>query len=130
MQPVSMRKGSGLSQAPFSNGLSWMIAVSIALGAGKIVAVLALDAQHPLTETAPGLPQVRCLAVAVAASWTGDTLADLLRRLSAVLGRPAAYRKEAGSELHQAIDVLDAQGLASPALEEISHAVATRLKRR
>jgi hypothetical protein len=130
MQPVYMLKGSGLSQAPFSNGLIWMIDVSIALGAGKIVAVLALDAQHHLTETAPGLPQVRCLAVAVAASWTGDTLADLLRRLIAVMGRPAAYLKDAGSDLHKAIDVLDAQGLASPAIDDISHAVANMLKRR
>jgi len=130
MQPVYMLKGSGLSQAPFSNGLIWMIDVTIALGAGKIVAVLALDAQHHLTETAPGLPQVRCLAVAVAASWTGDTLADLLRRLIAVMGRPAAYLKDAGSDLHKAIDVLDAQGLASPAIDDISHAVATMLKRR
>ena len=82
MQSVRMLKGSALSQAPFSNGLIWMIDVSIALGAGKIVAVLALDAQHHhLTEAAPGLPQVQCLAVSVAASWTGDTLADLLRRL-------------------------------------------------
>ncbi len=130
MQSVYMLKGSGLSQAPFSNGLIWMIDVSIALGAGKIVAVLALDAQHHLTETAPGLPQVRCLAVAVAASWTGDTLADLLRRLIAVMGRPAAYLKDAGSDLHKAIDVLDAQGLASPAIDDISHAVANMLKRR
>jgi len=130
MQPVYMLKGSGLSQAPFSNGLIWMIDVTIALGAGKIVAVLALDAQHHLTETAPGLPQVRCLAVAVAASWTGDTLADLLRRLIAVMGRPAAYLKDAGSDLHKAIDVLDAQGLASPAIDDISHAVANMLKRR
>src|SRR5712691_6221635 len=130
VQPVYRLKGSGLSQAPFSNGLIWMIDVTIALGAGKIVAVLALDAQHHLTETAPGLPQVRCLAVAVAASWTGDTLADLLRRLIAVMGRPAAYLKDAGSDLHKAIDVLDAQGLASPAIDDISHAVATMLKRR
>ncbi len=130
MQPVYMLKGSGLSQAPFSNGLIWMIDVTIALGAGKIVAVLALDAQHHLTETAPGLPQGRCLAVAVAASWTGDTLADLLRRLIAVMGRPAAYLKDAGSDLHKAIDVLDAQGLASPAIDDISHAVANMRKRR
>ena len=131
MQSVRMLKGSALSQAPFSNGLIWMIAVSIALGAGKIVAVLALDAQHHhLTEAAPGLPQVRCLAVSVAASWTGDTLADVLRRLIAVMGRPAASLKDAGSDLHQAIDVLDAQGLASPSIDDISHAVATMLKRR
>src|SRR5713101_5144186 len=130
-QSVRMLKGSALSQAPFSNGLIWMIDISIALGSGKIVAVLALDAQHHrLTQAAPSLGQVRCLAVSVAVSWTGDTLADLLKRLIAVMGRPAAYLKDAGSELHKAIDVLDAQGLASPAIDDISHAVANMLKRR
>src|SRR5256884_6841567 len=107
--------------------------ISIALGSGKIVAVLALDAQHQhhrLTQAAPSLGQVRCLAVSVAVSWTGDTLADLLKRLIAVMGRPAAYLKDAGSELHKAIDVLEEQGLASPSIDDISHAVANMLKRR
>jgi hypothetical protein len=131
LQSVRLLKGPVLSQAPFSNGLIWMIDISIALGSGKIVAVLALDAQHHrLTQAAPSLGQVRCLAVSVAVSWTGDTLADLLKRLIAVMGRPAAYLKDAGSELHKAIDVLDAQGLASPAIDDLSHAVANMLKRR
>jgi hypothetical protein len=131
IQSVRMLKGLALSQAPFSNGFIWLIDISIALGSGKIVAVLALDAQHHrLTQAAPSLGQVRCLAVSVAASWTGDALADLLQRLIAVMGRPAAYLKDAGSELHKAIDVLDAQGLASPAIDDISHAVANMLKRR
>jgi hypothetical protein len=131
LQSVRLLKGPVLSQAPFSNGLIWMIDISIALGSGKIVAVLALDAQHQrLTQAAPSLGQVRCLAVSVAVSWTGDTLADLLKRLIAVMGRPAAYLKDAGSELHKAIDVLEAQGLASPALDDLSHAVANMLKRR
>jgi hypothetical protein len=130
-QSTRLLKGSALSQAPFSNGFIWLIDISIALGSGKIVAVLALDAQHHrLTQAAPSLKQVRCLAVAVAVSWTGDTLADLLKRLIAVMGRPAAYLKDAGSELHKAIDVLEAQGLASPAMDDISHAVANMLKRR
>src|SRR5713101_168624 len=131
MQSVRMLKGSALSQAPFSNGLIWMIDVSIALGAGKIVAVLALDAQHHhRMQAAPGLQQVHGIAVAVAASWTGDTLAALLKRLIAVMGRPAAYLKDGGSDLHKAIAVLAAQGLASPAIDDISHAVANMLKRR
>lgn len=131
MQSARMLKGAALSQAPFSNGCIWLIDISIALGSGKIVAVLALDAQHSrFTQAAPSLGQVRCLAVSVAVSWTGDTLADLLQRLIAVMGRPAAYLKDAGSELHKAIDVLEAQGLASPAIDDISHAVANMLKRR
>ena len=124
-------KGLALSQAPFANGLIWMIDVSIALGTGKIVVILALDAHHhQLTAAAPGLHQGRCLAVAVAASWTGDTLAELLRRLIAVMGRPAAYLKDGGSELQKAIGLLAEQGLASPAIDDISHAVANMLKRR
>lgn len=131
IQSARLIQGFPLSQAPFSNGLIWMIDVSIALGAGKIVAVLALDAHHHhLTEAAPGLHQVRCLAVSVAASWTGDTLAELLKRLIAVMGRPAAYLKDGGSDLHKAIGVLEEQGLASPSIDDISHAVANLLKRR
>jgi len=131
MQSARRRKGSALSQAPFAHGFIWMIDSSIALGSGKIVAVLALDAQpHRLTQAAPSWGQVRCLAVSVAVSWTGDTRADLLKRLMAVMGRPAAYRKDAGSELHKAIDGLAAQGLARPSIDARSHAVANRLKRR
>jgi hypothetical protein len=131
IQSARMLKGFALSQAPFSNGLIWIIDVSIALGAGKIVAVLALDAHHHhRTEAAPRLQQVRCIAVSVAASWTGDTLADLLKRLIAVMGRPAAYLKDGGSDLHKAVGVLEEQGLASPAIDDLSHAVANMLKRR
>jgi hypothetical protein len=124
-------KGLALSQAPFANGLIWLIDVSIALGPGKIVAILALDAHHhQLTEAAPGLQQVQCLAVSVAASWTGDTLAALLQRLIAVMGRPAAYLKDGGSDLQKALSLLAEQGLASPSIDDISHAVANMLKRR
>jgi len=130
MQSARLLQGVPLSQAPFSNGLIGMIDVSIALGAGKIVAVLALDAHHYLTETALGLGQVRCLAVSVAVSWTGESIADLLKRLIATVGRPAAYLKDAGSELHKAIGLLEEQGLASPCIDDISHAVANMLKRR
>lgn len=131
IQSVRMLQGVPLSLAPFSNGLIWMIDISIALGTGKIVAVLALDAHHHhLTEAAPGLQQVHCLAVSVAASWTGESLAELLRRLIAVMGRPAAYLKDGASDLHKAIGLLEEQGLASPAIDDLSHAVANMLKRR
>ena len=131
IQSARRLQGLPLSLAPFANGLIWMIDVSIALGTGKIVAVLALDAHHHhLSDAAPSLPQVRCLAVSVATSWTGDTLAELLRRLIAVMGRPAAYLKDGASDLHKAIGLLEEQGLASPAIDDISHAVANMLKRR
>ena len=91
--------GAPLSQEPCSNGLIWRIDVSMGLGAGKILAVLALAARHHQhSPAAPSLRQVRCVAVAVAASWTGDTIAAFLPRVLAVLGRPAAYRKDGGTD--------------------------------
>ena len=123
-------RGLPLSRAPFSNGLIWMIDISIGLGSGKILAVLAFDAHHhQLVPGAPSLAHAHCIAVSVADSWTGDTIAELLKRLIAILGRPAAYLKDAGSELHTAADLLADQGLASPCIDDISHAAAGMLKR-
>jgi hypothetical protein len=123
-------QGFPLSQAPFTNGLIWMLDISIGLGSGKIVAVLALDAHHHhLAGGAPSLHHVHCIAVSVAASWTGDTIAALLKRLIAQMGRPSAYLKDGGSELQKAVDSLAEQGLSSPCLDDISHAVASMLKR-
>lgn len=130
LQSARLLKGSALSQAPFSNGLIWMIDVSIALGAGKIVAVLALDAHHHhRIQAAPRLAQVRCLAVSVAASWTGESIADVLKHLIARMGRPAAYLKDGGGDLQKAVTLLGERGLASPCIDDISHAVAGMLKR-
>src|SRR5919106_2056756 len=130
IESAHMLKGLPLSQAPFSNGLIWLIDVSIGLGSGKIVAVLALDAQHHhLIQAAPSLEQVRCLAVSVADVWTGEIIAALLKRLIAQMGRPAAYLKDGGGELQKALALLGEQGLASPCLDDISHAVAGMLKR-
>ncbi len=75
VESAHMLTGSPLSQAPFTNGLIWMLDIRIGLGSGKIVAVLALDAQHHhLLQAAPSLDQVRCLAVSVAESWTGEAI--------------------------------------------------------
>jgi hypothetical protein len=123
-------KGLPLSQAPFTNGLIWLIDISIGLGAGKMLAVLAVRAHHhQLMSGALALEHVHCLGVGVATSWTGDTIAELLGRLIAQVGRPAAYLKDGGSDLHKAVALLDAQGLGSPCLDDISHAVAGMLKR-
>jgi len=123
-------RGLPLSQAPFSNGLIWLIDLSIGLGTGKILAVLAVDAHHhQLTPSALSLDCVHCLGVSVADSWTGDTIAALLSRLIAVMGRPAASLKDGGGDLHKAVALLDEQGLASPCIDDISHAVAGMLKR-
>jgi hypothetical protein len=123
-------KGASLSQAPFTNGLIWMLDISIGLGTGKMLAVLAFEARHH--ERTPGalsLERVHCLGVSVADSWTGDTIAELLSCLIAQMGRPTAYLKDGGSELQKAVALLGEQGLSSPCLDDISHAVAGMLKR-
>jgi hypothetical protein len=131
IQAARLLQGGSVSLAPFTDGFIWMIDISIGLGTGKILSVLALNAcHHHLVAAAPGLHQVHCIAVAVAPSWTGETIAALLQRVIMVLGRPAAYLKDGGSELHKAIDLLAADGLASPSIDDISHAVANMLKRR
>lgn len=123
-------RGLPLEEAPFTNGLLWMIDLSIGLGSGKILAVLALDAQHyQLVSGAPTLRHVHCLGVAVADAWTGDTIAELLKRLIAQMGRPTAYLKDRGSDLHKAAALLEEDGLGSPCLDDISHAAAGMLKR-
>jgi hypothetical protein len=118
------------TRAPFTNGFIWMIDISIGLGTGKILAVLAVDARHhQRTDGALTLEHVHCIGVGVAYSWTGDTIAALLGRLIAITGRPTAYLKDGGTELHKAVDWLDDKALASPCLDDISHAVAGMLKR-
>src|SRR5205823_4149926 len=122
-------RGLPLSQAPFSNGLIWMIDLSIGLGSGNIVAILALDAHHHhRVNGAPSLNHAHCLAVSVADSWTGEALAEMLKRLIAQMGRPAAYLKDGDSELQKAADLLEPYGLASPCIDDISHAAANMLK--
>jgi hypothetical protein len=123
-------RGVPLAHVPFSNGLIWMIDLSIALGSGKILAVLALDAHHhERFEGALSLAHSHCLAVSVADSWTGDAIAQVLTRLIAQMGRPAAYLKDGGSELHKAGDVLGEARLHSPSIDDLSHAAASMLKR-
>jgi hypothetical protein len=130
IQAARLLRGLPLSPAPFSNGLIWLIDISIGLGTGKILAVLAIDAHHHhRTPGAPSLTHTHCLGVAVAHAWTGETIAALLKRLIAQVGRPAAYLKDGGSDLHKAVALLGEQGLASPCIDDISHAVAGMLKR-
>jgi hypothetical protein len=106
-----------------------MIDMSIGLGTGKILTVLALNAHHhQLSPVAPGLQEVHCMAVSVADSWTGELIAAFLERLIASAGRPAAYLKDGGTDLRKAIRLLDAQGLASPCIDDISHVIANLLK--
>jgi len=112
-----------------SNGFIWMIDMSIALGTGKILAVLSLNAHHHrLMPDAPGFQDVHCIAVCVADSWTGELIASFLERLIAVMGRPTAYLKDGGCDLQKAIRLLDERALGSPCIDDISHVIANFLK--
>jgi hypothetical protein len=98
----------------YGPGAIWVLDTSIALGDGKILAVLAVNRHHyQVACRAPRLAQVTCLAVCVAPSWTGDRIADVLANLIAVTGCPAAYLKDGGSDLARAVRLLDEHGLAS-----------------
>src|SRR5262249_58085609 len=130
MQAVRRVQGVSRRLLPFTNGLIWMIDTSITLGTSRLLSVLALDAHHyQLVDGAPGFQHVHCVAVSVSPSWTGERLADLLERVIAVMGRPAAYLKDGGSELQNAIGLLAERGVAGPAIDDVSHAVANIPKR-
>ena len=104
IESARMLTGLPLRQAPFTNGLIWMLDSSIGLGTGKMLAVLACDAHHHHhTSSALALEHVHCLGGSVADAWTGDTIADVLQRLIAQMGRPVASLKDGGSELHTAV---------------------------
>ena len=121
--------GAQLSGNRFSNGLIFIIDTSIGLGRGKILAVLALNTKHhAFNERSPGIENVTCIAVSVAASWTGETIADFLQKVIAVTGRPAAYLKDGGTDLAKAVRLLTERGLAGISIDDISHAVANILK--
>ena len=129
IQSAPALKAFPMERAGFSNGFIWMIDMSIALGTGKILTVLALNAHHHrLVADAPGFQNVHCIAVSVADSWTGEHIASFLERLISVMGRPAGYLKDSGSDLKKAIRLLDERGIGSPSIEDISHVIANLLK--
>jgi hypothetical protein len=129
IQSAPTLKALPMEPAEFSNGFIWMIDMRIALGTGKILTVLALNAHHHrLVVDAPGFQNVHCVAVSVADSWTGERIASFLERVISVMGRPAAYLKDSGSDHKKAIRLLHERGLGSPSIEDISHVIANLLK--
>jgi hypothetical protein len=129
LEQASALPKTPLSAAPFANGFIWLIDISIALGSGKLLAVVALDARHHgLHESAPSLEHVHPLAVSVAESWTGEAVAAVLKRLIGTLGRPVALLKDGGSELAKAADELDTKALGTRCLDDLSHVSANWLK--
>ncbi len=120
---------SSIDKSNFSNGLIWIIDISIGLGSGKIFTILGLNFKHhDLNEGAPTLKDVHCVAVAVADSWTGEDIADFLQRVIAVTGRPAAYLKDGGSDLAKGVRITGERGLGSISIDDISHIVANFFK--
>jgi hypothetical protein len=114
---------------PFSNGYIWLVDISIGLGAGKILTVLALDAQHHRMEPgAPTLKNVHCVGVAVAPSWTGEDIAHFFKKIIGILGRPIAYLKDGGADLRRAACLLAEEGFVSPCIDDVSHKIANLVK--
>ena len=122
---VDLRTGIPL----FSGAVILLLDATIGLGKGKIMTVLALDANHYLFHPgAPSLHHVKCVAVSVADTWTGETIAAFLQRLIARIGSPVAYLKDGGTDLGKAVRLLNEKGLGSPSIDDISHFVANLLK--
>ncbi len=121
--------GSAVSGDRFSNGFIWLIDTSIALSAGKILGVLALNAGHyQLNAGAPSLQSVQCVAVAVGISWNGEAIADFLQRVIGVLGRPVGFLKDGGSDLGKAVRLLAERGFPSLSIDDLSHVIANLFK--
>ncbi len=117
------------SPLAFSNGQIWIMDISIGLGAGKILTILGLNAEHhALHPGAPTLSDVSCLAVAVSVSWTGEKIAEFLSRVIAVYGRPLAYLKDGGCDLSKSVRLLTERGMGSDSISDVSHAIANLLK--
>ena len=108
----------------------WLIDLSIGLGAGKILSVLHLDLKHhEKNEYAPSLKNVECLGVSVAASWTGEAIADFLTKvIASVGGAPCAFLKDGGSDLGKSVRLLGEQGTPCLSIADISHTIANLFK--
>jgi len=107
-----------------------MIDTSIALGAGKILAVLEVKIDHYKNKNcAPTLKDINCVAISVAKSWTGESIADFLQQVILVTGKPAAYLKDGGLDLMKGVRLLKERGFSSFSIDDISHVIANLLKK-
>lgn len=112
-----------------SPGFIWKIDISIGHGSGKILAVLALRADyHLISGCAPGLQDVFCVSVAVASTWTGESIAEFLMKTINAVGAPLAIVKDGGTDLAKSIKILAERGIALPTIDDISHFFANLLK--
>ena len=130
IQDANQLTNHSITGDPFSNGFICILDTSIGLGSGKILTVLLLDANHhEFNQNAPTIQQVHCVGVTVADSWTGERIADVLESIISVIGRPAAYLKDGGTDLAKAVRILNQRGYSSCTIDDISHYVANLLKR-
>jgi len=114
----------------FVNGAIWIMDISIALGVGKILTVLELKIDHHAThEGAPTLKNINCVAISVAPSWTGESIANFLQKVIHITGKPAAYLKDGGLDLKKGVRILNERGLFSHSIDDVSHVVANLLKK-
>ncbi len=114
----------------FTNESIWMLDLSIGLGAGKILSILSLNLKHhQQIDHAPTLQNVDCIAVSVASSWTGETIAAFLKKvINSVGGAPGVFLKDGGTDLAKAIDLLNLEGIACQSIADISHVIANLFK--
>lgn len=108
----------------------WMMDLSIGLGSGKILSVLALPLRyHAQALQAPRLQDVQCLAVSVADSWTGENIAEFLTPLIEHQGAPCAFLKDGGTDLEKAVTLLqERKTISSSKIADLSHTIANLLK--
>lgn len=112
------------------NGAIWIIDISIGLGAGKILTVLELKIDHHARhEGSPTLRDVNCVAISVAASWTGVSIADFLQKVIQITGKPASFLKDGGTDLKKGVRLLNERGFTSHSIDDVSHVVGNLLKK-
>lgn len=112
------------------NSAIWIIDISIGLGAGKILTVLELKIDHHAShEGSPTLRDVNCVAISVAASWTGESIADFLQQVIQITGKPASFLKDGGTDLKKGVRLLNERGFICQSIDDISHVIANLLKK-
>lgn len=125
-----IRSAARFYNAPNSPGFIWTIDASVGHGSGKILAVLALRADHHLiNDGAPTLQDVHCVSVAVSVTWTGESVAEFLMKTINAIGAPLAIVKDGGTDLAKAVKILVERGIALPTVDDVSHFFANLLKR-
>ncbi len=113
-----------------SSGFFFIMDISIGLGAGKILTLLAVKADHYASnEGAPTLKDVFCVAVRVSVSWKGEDVARFLSEAIDAVGRPLGILKDGGTELARGVDLLTDMELYISSIDDVSHIVANLLKR-